>query len=392
MHRIEKWIHRSFLLGLLLLLLVSLGRTVFLPKDINEYENRYASRVIAPSADNLLNGTFQSALENALNDQIPLAMDAKNRFNRLVNRVRFFLLDTRKEQLRGRYVTIKGIRYFNGDRLVAAPDTADTAARDVEPMIESLNAVIDAHPELRFYGFYVEGDRDNDFEQEIHLDLSGYLADALHLPEGSFGRFRVDNFQTFDRYFYRSDHHWNWKGSYLGYQNVLALLRPEEAPLEPLEEVLISSSFSGARAKAVGATGVITESFSAYRYPYPPMDVTLDRQAAPDYGAQDYWMSGGTGKLSYANFYGTDYGEVVLSAHQPGRGTVLILGDSFDNAILKLLASHFDTVYSVDLRFYEPLVGEPFRFTDYVNERGIDTVLFIGSASYFRSADFLVEG
>ena len=90
-----------------------------------------------------------------------------------------------------------------------------------------------------------------------------------------------------------------------------------------------------------------------YRFAFPKMSVTIAGEPADDYGWQDAALSGQLTDASYGGVYGWDNGEVILDAGTTGRGNLLMLGESYDNAILKLMASHFDRVYSVDLRSYE---------------------------------------
>lgn len=68
-----------------------------------------------------------------------------------------------------------------------------------------------------------------------------------------------------------------------------------------------------------------------------------------------------------------------------------MLGESYDNAILKLMASHFDRVYSVDLRSYEQDMGKPFRMAEYLREHDITKVLWIGSLMFYTSDVFTLE-
>ena len=89
--------------------------------------------------------------------------------------------------------------------------------------------------------------------------------------------------------------------------------------------------------------------------------------------------------------YSGEWGEVILDTGTTGRGNLLMLGESYDNAILKLMASHFDRVYSVDLRSYEQDMGKPFRLAEYLREHRITKVLLIGSTPFFTSDDFMVE-
>ena len=106
---------------------------------------------------------------------------------------------------------------------------------------------------------------------------------------------------------------------------------------------------------------------------------------------QDAALSGQLTDASYGGVYGWDNGEVILDTGTTGRGNLLMLGESYDNAILKLMASHFDRVYSVDLRSYEQDMGKPFRLAEYLREHRITKVLLIGSTPFFTSDDFMVE-
>lgn len=126
-------------------------------------------------------------------------------------------------------------------------------------------------------------------------------------------------------------------------------------------------------------------------FAFPKMSVTIAGEPADDYGRQDAALSGQLTDASYGGVYGWDNGEVILDTGTTGRGNLLMLGESYDNAILKLMASHFDRVYSVDLRSYEQDMGKPFRLAEYLREHRITKVLLIGSTPFFTSDDFMVE-
>ena len=68
-----------------------------------------------------------------------------------------------------------------------------------------------------------------------------------------------------------------------------------------------------------------------------------------------------------------------------------MVGESFDNAVLKLLASHYDTLYSIDLRYYEHSMGKAFDFGAYTREHGIDQVLLMGNIDFFIQDTFDLE-
>ena len=156
---------------------------------------------------------------------------------------------------------------------------------------------------------------------------------------------------------------------------------------------MLVGEFSGVKARRVGADDVLTEPFYAYSYAFPDMTVTIDGQPVGDYGDQANFLAGTSEKnLSYGGFYGGDEGEVIFSTGTTDRGSLLVIGDSFDNAILKLLASHYDTLYSVDLRYYAHSMGRPFDLTAYTQAHGITNVLLLGNIDCFSQDTFDPEG
>ena len=147
--------------------------------------------------------------------------------------------------------------------------------------------------------------------------------------------------------------------------------------------------YSGKKAASVAGEGVLIEDFYGYPYDFPAMTVTVDGQPAGDYGEQTAYLQGRADEpVSYGSYYGGDNGETVLSTGTAGRGNILVIGESFDNAVLKLLACHYDNLYSIDLRYYEHSMGKPFDLTAYTREHGITKVLLIGNIDYFIQDTF----
>ena len=79
--RIKTWLGKLFVVGILVILAAGLLRTVFFPKQINGYENRYASQIPSLTWTGVLDGTFQDGVEGALLDQVQLAQGMKRQYN-----------------------------------------------------------------------------------------------------------------------------------------------------------------------------------------------------------------------------------------------------------------------------------------------------------------------
>ncbi len=237
--------------------------------------------------------------------------------------------------------------------------------------------------------YYVEKDHDINFETGEKTGVFERLYDKLLFDKKNMARFSVDGFEDFKERFYKTDHHWNEEGSYIGYKEVLELLKKSDKPEKYGKKVNISKTFSGS--KAVGEAAGYAEEFNAYEYDFEEMKISVYGNDAEDYGNYEKYIKGTDEAVNYAAFYGDDTGELIFETGKENEENLLIIGDSFDNAILKLLASHFNKTCSVDLRYYEPVMGEKFRFSEYVKKHEIDKVLFIGCIEYIITDDFVVE-
>lgn len=373
-----------------LVLLAGLGRTLLRPKDVNHYENRPANTVAPLTVSGWLDGSFQDAMEAALSDQVPLAQTMKKAYNDAQNGIRYDAM-LRLSQAHPDLPVQYGSFYVYGGKYLTypyhAPDTVNAA---LEAHSENINQIIAAYPDVSFYIYMVEGDMDNYFPAGVNNGAFEYLSSRVNLPAAQMGRFAADDLATFERDFYQTDHHWNNIGSYRGYCEAAALLGCTDL-LEPQETVRVSDHFSGSKALSIGAQEQFFEPMDVYRFAFPKMSVTIAGEPSADYGRQDAALSGQLTDASYGGVYGWDDGEVILDTGTTGRGNLLMLGESYDNAILKLIASHFDRVYSVDLRSYEQDMGKPFRLAEYLREHRITKVLWIGSTPFFTSDNFMVE-
>lgn len=384
----KKAINAAFVGLILVLLLAGLGRTVFSPKEINTYENRYAEKLAPLTLSDWLDGSFQDSVDAALSDQVQLAELYKKVFHRASSYYLKAAAGPLLSRCEGQYVNYMGTLVFN-QYITYSPRELSALTQPLGKKADNYNEYFAAHPELDFYVYFIEKDTDINFETGEKVPARDYLFDRLELAPERLGRFAVDSFDEFSAWFYRTDHHWNLDGSYRGYTQLLELLGVEDAPLRPTGDAVELGTFSGS--KAIGITAAFREPFRAYPFDFPHMDVTVNGYPG-DYGAQDAFFAGQGGTPSYGAFYGWDSGEVIFSTGQAGRENLFVLGESYDNAVLKLLASHFNNTYSVDLRYYEAYMGKPFSFGQYVEEHNITQVLLIGNIDYFLMDEFLLEG
>ena len=410
--------HSSLYVICLVILLFCWIKMIFFPIEINEYENRYAEQLPGFSLERWMAGSFQEEMEAALSDQLPAAVSAKKTYNsvfaayntRLLQAVMNYAAqgsqeaaETPPEQSEtedGSVQTIKdpsvfywtlpdSTRQVLAGHLMYANRFLDGEKEKLDERIRSINATVSCHPELTFYLYYIEKETDVNFVTGETSGIFDYLRDNVpEIPDANKGRFRITNFDDFDAQFYRTDHHWNNKGSYLAYTQILAWLLPEEKPLTPVREWNIGS-FTGSKTTNVYAPGYIDE-FRAYEFDYPAMTIIQSGEAVPDYGSQEESIEKvrKSGRpldyVSYGTFYGDDAGEVIFHNAASQNGSIAVFGESYDNALLKLLASHFTDLYSIDLRNYEAQLGHAFSLQQYlIDHPDIDRILLIGNLDYY---------
>ena len=381
-------VDRLWVVLLLAAMLLSLGKAIVRPKDINYYENRPAAALPAFTVSGLLSGEDQDALEQALSDQTVGAQGLEQRWHRWTTAIQKWGLRAFMRPFQGRYVSFQGMEIFD-DYIVYPTRWLETEQDALEKKAEGVNALIAAHPELTFYAYFIEKDTDLYLETDYSTGVSDYLLDRLDIPSERKAAFPVRTAEDFKRFFFRTDHHWNYAGADRAYRQLMPLLG-KAASLQAEGPERIAGGMSGSKALLSAAEGMFTEDFYAYRYAFPPMEITINGKPAADFGAQNETFA--DGEVSYSAFYGGDDGEICFHTENPGAGSLLVIGESFDNALLKLLASEYENLYSIDLRNYETDIGHPFDLASYTAEHHIDSVLLIGNLDYWKMEEFLPGG
>ena len=386
----QKTVNILFLLIFLLGLLAALGRTLLMPKEYNYYENRYADRVAPLTASAYLDGSFQDGMERGLNDQIPGAQKMKKLYHLSFSLYQKLIAEPLAKRLPDRYVNMGGLRSING-WLCYYPRWLYLEEGQAAKKAENYNAIFAAHPETEFYLYNIETDTNVNLESgERSAPIFEFMQERLTLPAENMANFRIDTLEDYTAQFFRTDHHWNHRGAYRGYTDMLALIAPDETPLQPVEEVNLGS-FSGTKASGK-ALSLMEEDFVAYRFDFPEMTFEIDGAPGENYCRQEKFFSGEMSGATYGAFNGDDVGLVhIHTPSQAGKGNLLLIGDSYDNAVIRLLASHFEHTYAVDLRYYSVFDGGEFYLGEFLEEKEIDRVLISGSFSFFVQDDFLLE-
>lgn len=385
--KLRKIITISFIAVIFFVFISGLINTIFFPDVLSEYENRYANKLEPLTASSYMDGSFQESMDAALGDQVDLSSTFKKIYNRITSRIYHALLYPliSSEEMKNNYCSMKSGWIFGGDSLLSYPYDASRVT-ELEHAAENYNRIFASWPDTEFFVYYVERGIDINFSTGEKPDFSGQFFNLLDIPQENKDAFSIDSFEQYQENFYRTDHHWKYTGSYRGYIELLDLLGCEDEPLLPVSEYVFPGDFYGSHSR--GDLSCYKEKFAAYVFDFPVMECRVDGYESINYGNQEFYLSENQPVKTYGSFYGVDSGEVYYSTCRPERDDLLIIGDSYDNAVIRLLATHFNNTYAVDPRDYEVYMYTPFSIEHYIEDCGVDKVLFLGNFDTLSTRSF----
>lgn len=332
-NRIEQWITVIAFCAFLGIMMVLY---LFLPKqEFSELEKRYLEGKPELTMDALTSGEFGADVDLYMADHIP-------------GRDFFVGLNSYVELYTGRQVT-KDIYLAEGDRLVEAPvQWNETQASKNVSSINNFAQILGR--EVDFMVVPSAGWAAQDSIQGVadpYLDESHI--ENLYAMTGENVNC-VDMLEVFrdqaDLY-YRTDHHWTSQGAYKAY----AAYMESKGREYPAEDVFSITS-------AEGFTGSTYTRAALWMIPGEPLEMWQH--------SQNIQVTNETGNVNQGVFYEArlqetdkytvflDGNHSVVTIENPdnaGKGSILVIRDSYSNCLGGFLAESYETVVLVDLRY-----------------------------------------
>lgn len=348
-----------------------------------------------------VDGAFQADFEAAASDQFPfrlaLIQTAKT-LERLVIRSAYAL--TKDPAIPA---DMQSVYYVMRDRSAIFERPVPSQALKLEAIdrrIENYQVLLEKYPEIDFYVYVIERIQYSRFHPLNpyfkNVDAGQFLEYFLanHPDELHVDRLALTSFDDFLKVYYHSDHHWNIHGVLRAYQDIHRMLQqnnPEISPLRVYEDFiqLDGVHFQGTAARR-SFYPFDAEIFEVVDYDLPPHQVFINGVEGVYGGSEKYFA----GKFStepfynhYEGFFGGDLPLIEFVFDTGSDRNLLVLGNSYDNALVPLLASHYHHTYSVDLRHYPK-----FSLSDFMAEHPVDDVIVIGENPYaFASEKYLIK-
>lgn len=392
----------SYYLFSIFALLCLCGISVFIffvkdPLEVSPQENR---KLVSPShlqGSDFLSGSFQKTIEDILTDQFLYRIELVNAKKKMdykltqmlqseralkaeaENRLRDALL---KPMSQGRY------QVGNSDYLVYYPiQGKEELKQRILDRIWQMNHLAELYPNTSFYIYRpLQAQELPFFDEANQINSSGYHYNTMAQASAKipFKMFEMKDLEEYKKYFFASDHHWNYLGSYLGYTQILEMLQPEAEPLLPQDKQCLPENypFYGTHANATGRI-LPGDIFCAYTFDFADISAknfetgeSISLRNVNDFLANyqqaenDYY---------YNEAYST-FGERTHFYNPKGKGSLLLVGDSYSAPIVQLLASHYQDLYL--LRCQEKF--ETFDYISFLDTHSIDQVLFMYTIEYYE--------
>ena len=338
--------------------------------EFSENENRMLQTVPQLRFSNLADGSYMKATESYVCDQFPL----RDQFVDLCTRTQLFF---RKTELNSDYSTQPGKAgvYFGENGHLYEPTLPDT-----EQTFEQNAAALGAFAEKEGLPFYLLPVPSAAQEQSENLPAYAAPGDqlrnfrSLEKNIGDHGNvinlFPLLNLKNAGDVYFKTDHHWNMQGAYLGYQ---ALIRAMRKPCVPLSDYTVRTTaqpFYGTLYSKAVFGGQQADSFS---YPvWSGMDaVTVQIGANQSKGI--YRTEFLDKKDKYSVYLGGNPAVAIVRNPLSSGGKLLLLKDSFANSMIPYLCRDFSEIHMVDLRYFNQDLSK------YISDHGIREVAAVYS-------------
>lgn len=269
----------------------------------------------------------------------------------------------------------------------------DSLFKSVDTFLKGYNKLVEKHKDLNFYFLKPWSlnemeyfDQDNNLKS-YGVEATKYFEENLN-KKVLFTTNKINKYEDFLEYYYKTDKHWNELGAYQGYKELVKLMN--EKPLEYQKKDYIKDlTFCGDLGRKSGCF------MSLDKYLYLDFDLkpykTFVNGVEKKYGKESLYLDEERDKYFdiyvYGEFRGNDEKEVIFDTNNLEKENALIFTDSYAIPIKRLIAQHFNKTYCVDLRLYKD-----FNFDEYVKKYNIKNIIHVAfSGSIFANESFIFK-
>ncbi len=352
----------------LVIMLVFLFNMLTPVLEYSELENRYLQKLPKLTVSSIIDGSFMEDFENYLNDQFI----GRNMFVKLKAGIEYIL---GKQENNGVYVgsddyLIEKPADYNEDiinnNLTAIKTLNDLGRYNITvSVIPPAYEIMQDHLPQNVY-------RDTILKLNEHIDKT--LTDAQIR--------NIDTTEDLKRYsdsylYYRTDHHTTSNGAFIIYNKLSSALGYEALSGDDFKISDVTRNFYGttySKALRHVSPDIISE--------YKPLETARFKVEFPyDNKEADsmYFPEHLKTKDKYSYFLDGNHALTVIKSPNKNGKSLVVFKDSYANCTVPMIANHFETIYMIDLRYYNDDIIK------YLYENKVKDVLFLYSSQTFMT-------
>ena len=188
--------------------------------------------------------------------------------------------------------------------------------------------------------------------------------------------------QHTDEYIYfRSDHHWTALGAYYGYTGFMKTLGEEPVSIEKYETAQVEEYLGSLYLSTLSKTLESNPDIVTIYKPFISHEFTVYYEGPVKLNLIDMNMAKEQNK--YRIFMSGDRPLSIIKTNVKNGKKIVIIKDSFGNALVPFLLPHYEEIYTVDPRQYKQ------NILKLIEENGIQDVLFVNYVNAIGMKGFL---
>lgn len=309
-------------------------------KKFSENENRYLASMPKVSIDSILNKNFDEKFETYFTDQFIFRdewISAKSMYQRMTMNI-----------------VNNGVYYAKDKNLIAQHTLYNDKL--INRSIDYINKFANKHDNVYF--MLVPG------ASAINRSLLPYFSydfDQKDLIDNIYNKLDTNNIDVYsyikdsEEAYFKMDHHWNEKGAYLGYQAICDYVlkkNPNEFSYE-----LVNDNFKGTLYSKAQTFWYEGENLFKIN-PTNNIEVKVEYENNEVYEDTLYYEDALSTKDKYTYYLKGNNAIVNIKTSVDTGKKAVILKDSFAHILIPYLASEYEEIVVLDLRFYRNGVDE----------------------------------
>lgn len=182
------------------------------------------------------------------------------------------------------------------------------------------------------------------------------LWEAIQLqlnPNITSSKLEIDSIYDYQKYYFKTDHHWNATGAYQGYKDIIGMINKDYDIGEPKEiknEIVYPYQFKG----NIINNMYINETDNINDYALEDIrefDFYIDDELKDYYEIKELYKEQGnqTSYTDYEYYYGISAATKVFDFYNEDKPNLLIIGSSYCNVNGLWIASHFNKTVFIDV-------------------------------------------